>query len=87
MGKVEREGDAATCGHVNTGSPNVLINGKGATRVGKDTAGGLIIGPGEPTVLVNGYPISIRGDLIAGHGKSPHDAPTTNNPSPDVFAG
>ena len=34
--------------------------------------GGLITGPGEPTVFVNGAPIALVGDLIATHGEPPH---------------
>ena len=67
MGNVERKGDPATCGHVTTGSTNVFVNGRGAARVGKDVVGGVILGPGVPTVLVNGFPISLRGDVVAGH--------------------
>ena len=74
MGFTIRAGDAATCGHLATGSLNVLINGRGAARVGLDTAGGVIIGPGVLTVLVNGLPISIEGDSILPHEEPPHDA-------------
>jgi len=42
-------------------------------RVGIDMAGGgLIIGPGAPTVMVEGVPISTIGDGIATHGEAPH---------------
>jgi|14_taG_2_1085336.scaffolds.fasta_scaffold08555_4 uncharacterized Zn-binding protein involved in type VI secretion len=42
-------------------------------RVGIDMAGGgLIIGPGAPTVFVEGVPISVVGDGIATHGEAPH---------------
>lgn len=34
--------------------------------------GGLIIGPGAPSVMVNGVPISTVGDGIATHGEAPH---------------
>lgn len=87
MGKVEREGDLATCGHENTGSTNVYINGRGATRTEIDTAGGTITGPGVASVLVNGYPISIEGDIVTPHGLFPHNSSKTANPSEDVFAG
>lgn len=42
-------------------------------RVGTDMAGGgIIIGPGAPTVMVEGAPISTVGDGIATHGEAPH---------------
>ena len=87
MGHVIRKGDSASCGHTASGSINVIVNGRGASRVGQDSAGGLILGPGEPTVLVNGFPISLRGDAVAGHGDSPHNAPTMTGGSNNVFAG
>lgn len=34
--------------------------------------GGIIIGPGAPTVMVEGAPISLVGDGIATHGEAPH---------------
>ena len=87
MPGIEREGDAATCGDTNTGSSDVFINGRGVARVGLDSAGGTINGPGSPTVFANGANVSLPGDGIAGHGIPPHDAPVTANPSTDVFAG
>jgi uncharacterized Zn-binding protein involved in type VI secretion len=87
MPGVERQGDAATCGHPNTGSSNVFANGKGITRVGMDSAVGIIVGPGMPTVLVNGSPVSLPGDSVASHGDSPHSSAKTANPSSTVFAG
>jgi uncharacterized Zn-binding protein involved in type VI secretion len=86
MGHVIRKGDLATCGHSATGSNNVFVNGRGASRVGKDTAGGVITGPGCPTVYVNGFPISLRGDAVAGHGKDKHAGPTMTGGSNNVFA-
>ncbi|HSN97270.1 MAG TPA: hypothetical protein VLS89_03195, partial [Candidatus Nanopelagicales bacterium] len=85
MRPVERQGDAATCGHPNTGSSDVFVNDRGATRVGVDSAGGSITGPGAPRVLVNGAPFSLQGDSIAPHGPAPHQAPKTSNPSQNVF--
>lgn len=42
-------------------------------RVGIDNAGGgLILGPGAPTVRVNGAAAATLGDLIAPHGAGPH---------------
>lgn len=69
------EGDQATClTHVVTGSKTVFIGpfATGASRVLLDTAGGTILGPGAPTVFVENAPVSLEGDLIAPHGKSPH---------------
>ena len=87
MPGVERAGDAATCGDVNTGSTTVFANGQGIARVGVDSAGGTIGGPGSSTVFVEGSNVSLPGDSIAGHGIEPHAAPVTANPSEDVFAG
>lgn len=85
MRAVERQGDPATCGHPNTGSADVFVNDQGCTRVGVDTAGGLVLGIGGPRVLVNGAVISLQGDSIQPHGDGPHAAPKTANPSPNVF--
>ena len=87
MPSVSRQGDPATCGHPNTGCASVLVNGKGATRVAVDSAAGIIIGPGSQTVFVEGERLSLNGDSIAGHGKSPHSSPRTANGSTDTFAG
>ena len=80
-----KAGDIASCGHPATGSPNVFINGLGATRVGLDIAGNLIVGPGNPTVTVNGLPISVVGDVIVGHGEPPHSAAVTMAIPGNVF--
>lgn len=77
--------DVATCGDPATGSPNVNIDGKGASRVKVDKAGGLIDGPGKSTVTVNGSPISVVGDIIKGHGSSPHSGPKTASTGGTVF--
>jgi len=88
MPGVERKGDIASCGDANTGSTTVKANGKGITRVKADSAGATILGPGSPTVFVEGYKVSLPGDLIATHGpKGSHAAETTGNESPDVFCG
>lgn len=87
MGNVIRKDDLATCGHAVTGSTNVFVNSRGASRVGKDVAGGLVLGPGEITVLVNGFPISLRGDAVASHGDSPHNSATMTGGSFNVLAG
>jgi uncharacterized Zn-binding protein involved in type VI secretion len=59
----------------------------GVSRVGVDSAGGTILGPGVPSVIVNGAPISIIGDAVAGHGPSVHAGPVMVEGSSTVFAG
>ncbi len=44
----------------------------GIARVGQDLAGGFILGPGSPRVIVDGSPASVIGDAVAGHGPTPH---------------
>ena len=44
------------------------------SRVGIDTAGGLIVGNGQSILQVNGTPVTVVGDPIANHGPSPHNA-------------
>ena len=87
MGFVVRKLDPASCNHLATGSTNVLVNSRGATRVGKDIAGGVILGPGEITVLVNGFPISLLGDAVARHGDDEHEAAVMVGASTNVLAG
>ena len=87
MPGVEIQGAAATCGDTNTGSTTVFAEGKGITRVGIDTAVGLINGPGSSTVFAEGYKVSLPGDAIVSHGESPHDAATTANPAITVTVG
>lgn len=62
----------------------------GATRVGNDSAGGTITGPGAPSVRVNGSSISVKGDSVTPH--NPKDTPHMASPvmvgsSSTVFAG
>lgn len=46
------------------------------SRVGADlVSGGVITGPGAPTVRVNNLPASLVGDTVAPHGKPPHTNP------------
>jgi hypothetical protein len=74
------EGDPATCiSHFATGSQTVKVGAfeKGASKVLIDLAGGVILGPGAPTVFIENSPASLEGDLIAPHGKSPHSNATT----------
>ena len=51
----------------------------GASRVGSDSAGGSITGPGCSSVKVNGKTISVKGDSVTPHSPpdSPHDKPNT----------
>jgi len=77
----------ATCTHQQTGSSRVTIENKGICRVETDTAGGLIIGPGSQNVFVEGEKVSLLGDAITTHGKSPHAAATTNAGQTKVTAG
>ena len=41
------------------------------TRVNANQAGAVIVGPGSATVFCEGNKVSLVGDLVAGHGKSP----------------
>lgn len=56
----------------------------GATRVNVDTAGGLITGPGVPTVRIRGDTAAVVGDAVANHGDSPHDSATLSTGSAKV---
>lgn len=62
----------ATCGDPQTGSSVVKIQGKGVSRIGTDTAGGIIIGPGSQNVFVEGIKVSLSLDIISTHGLPPH---------------
>ncbi len=59
----------------------------GVSRVGVDSAGGTIVGPGVASVIVNGSPVSVIGDSVAGHGDAPHSSPTMVAGSGTVIAG
>jgi len=48
-----------------TGSPNVLINGSPAARLGDVTTHPCTITTGSPTVLINGQPAARIGDLLS----------------------
>ena len=56
------------------------------TRVGANQAGGVITGPGAPTVKAEGARVSLKGDKVAAHGKPPHAAPVMVGSSSTVFA-
>lgn len=59
----------------------------GISRVGVDSAAGTILGPGVPSVRVNGSVISVKGDAVAGHAPGPHAGPVMVGSSTTVFAG
>jgi len=44
----------------------------GITRVGIDSAGGVIRGPGASLLTINGAPASLVGDEVTGHGSGSH---------------
>ena len=48
---------------------------------------GILLGPGAPTVLVEGVPIGCIGDAASPHGEAPHTSPTIVSGSSTVFAG
>lgn len=54
-------------------------------RVGVDSAGGLVSGPGSSNVFCNGAKVCLKGDAIEGHGISPHNSPTMTGSSSTVF--
>jgi len=78
---------AATCGDIQTGSTKVFVQGNGVCRVGEDTAGDKISGPGSEKVFCEGFNVSLKGDAIASHGDNLHAAPTTLVTQTKVFAG
>ena len=47
----------------------------GITIKGADSAGGTQLAGGQGEFTVNGQPVVVKGDPIAGHGKAPHSAP------------
>ena len=71
------ESAGATCGHGQTGSSKVKVQGMGVSRVGVDSAGGVIAGPGNSKVLVEGSVISVAGDAVTPHGLDVHAGPVT----------
>jgi uncharacterized Zn-binding protein involved in type VI secretion len=64
----------------------------GIARVGLDNAGGgVIVGPGAPTVLADGSIVScasaaIPGDAVFTHGEAPHTIASIVTGSTSVFA-
>ena len=59
----------------------------GVSRIGIDTAGSTILGPGGFNVKVNGFPCSTLGDDVAAHGPPiPHNSAKMVTASQTVFA-
>ena len=87
MPLVSHKNSLASCGHAQTGSSKVFVQGNGISRVEVDSAGGLIIGPGSQNVFVEGTKVSLAGDTIASHGKSPHSNARTRATQQRVFVG
>jgi hypothetical protein len=83
----DKEGSAATCGCLNTGSETVFIEDRGAVRAGFDHATGLI-GGGVSHVTVEDYPISVVGAPIEPHLRHRHrEGPKTARPAVTVTVG
>ena len=59
----------------------------GIARALLDSAGGLINVGTNTTVRVNGVPAAVYGCRVAGHGDSPHSAPSMVGASSTVRAG
>lgn len=47
----------------------------GISRVGLDSAGGVILGGGQDFVAVEGALVAVEGDPVAGHGLDEHAGP------------
>ncbi len=58
----------------------------GISRVGQDSAGGVILNGGNGTVFVNGTLAAVRGSVVASHGSPPHSAALIVGASGTVFA-
>lgn len=48
----------------------------GITVKGSDSAGGTQLAGGQSEFIVNGQPVVVLGDPVAGHGEPPHTSPT-----------
>lgn len=60
----------------------------GVAKVGVSLIGPApIVGPGVPTVLVEGVPCSVLGDLGTPHGEPPHSNPVILSGNPTVLVG
>lgn len=55
-------------------------------RVDVDICGGVIIGPGAPTVTVNDKICSVIQDRVQTHGDPPHVLPPIVTAAPTIFA-
>jgi hypothetical protein len=76
----------ASCGHLQTGSSRVFLEGLGLTRQVQDSAGGIIIGPGSARVWVEYTRASLVGDRIWDHGTGTHNNARTRTGQSRVFA-
>lgn len=57
----------------------------GISRVGLDTAGGLILGGGQSKVYLEGYLIAVFNDNVASHGSGSHSSAKINTGSSKFF--
>ena len=57
-----------------------------ASKVGESIAGGLVLGPGAPTVLTEASTTSTIGDEIMSHGIGEHSSAEMVEASETVFA-
>lgn len=48
--------------------------GRKVALVGRDTAGGVQLGGGQSTFIIEGAPVVVKGDKVASHGDSPHSS-------------
>ena len=62
------DGESSHSSAFSSGSTNVLVNGKGAVRVGDTTICGDIAATGSSNVLINGQGAMRVGDATTGHG-------------------
>jgi uncharacterized Zn-binding protein involved in type VI secretion len=57
----------------------------GIVRNHTDSAGGALIGTGNPTVFVNGQTAAVLNDAVTGHGVALHASPVMVQASSTVF--
>ena len=62
-----------------SGSPDVIVNGTGAVRIGDETSCGDPAAGGSPNVIVNGIPVHRVGDATGGHGSWRPNAAATGS--------
>jgi uncharacterized Zn-binding protein involved in type VI secretion len=60
--------------------------GFGVCRANIDSAGGVIL-VGNPTVFLDGFPISIEGNPVEGHGNGEHNGPVMVQGNPNFIIG